>query len=99
MVYNIINKRNRTGSPEKEDKEMLTIREEELNNVNGGTVYGETFGEAKFKVGDRVISKSHPECGVGIVVIKKYNEGWSYVVCNVKGFRTYPESDLEYALL
>ena len=38
MVYNIINKRNRTGSPEKEDKEMLEIREEEMNMVTGGNL-------------------------------------------------------------
>ena len=78
---------------------MLTIREEELNKVNGGTVFGETYGEPKFKVGDRVISKSQPEYGVGIVLSRHYSEGWSYIVLNGGGLRGYFESDLEFPIL
>ncbi len=40
MSYNIINKRNRTGSPEKEDKDMSAIKEEELTKVNGEIKFG-----------------------------------------------------------
>ena len=78
---------------------MLAIREEELNMVNGGTIFGESFGESKLKVGDRVISKSEPDYGIGIVVLKGYNEGWTYTVMNGGGIRHYLESDLEYPLL
>ena len=78
---------------------MLTIREEELNKVNGGTVFGETYGEPKFKVGDRVISKSQPEYGVGIVFFGHYSEGWSYIVLIGGDFRGYFESDLEFPIL
>ena len=39
MAYNIIKKRIRTGSPEKEDKEMTALREEELNMVAGGNIF------------------------------------------------------------
>ena len=78
---------------------MLTIREEELNMVNGGTVFGESFGEPKFKVGDRVISKSQPEYGVGIVLSRHYDEGWSYIVLSGGGLHGYSESDLEYPIM
>ena len=78
---------------------MLTMREEELNMVNGGTVFGESFGESRFNVGDKVISRSEPDYGIGIVVLKCYNEGWIYTVMNGGGIRRYPESDLESPIL
>ena len=78
---------------------MLAIREEELSMVNGGAVFSEAFGESRFNVGDRVISRSEPDYGIGIVVLKCYNEGWIYTVMNGGGIRRYVESDLESPIL
>ena len=82
---------------------MKKIQEEELNMVNGGTVFGEpfdeSFGEPKFKVGDRVISKSEPDYGIGIIVSTDSNKGWVYTVKNGGGIRRYRESDLAYPIL
>ena len=78
---------------------MLEIREEELNMVNGGTVFGTVFGEflggSKFNIGDRVMSKSNPDLGVVIVVGKAYNEGWWYRVAIAGTIRSFKEDDLE----
>ncbi len=82
--------------PEKEDKEMSTIRENELNMVNGGAAG--LFGGAKFRVGDRVISKSEPDGGVGTVVKCEYNQGWWYDVRMQGGNLYTSEGDLEFAL-
>ena len=70
MVYNIIIKRNRTVSPEKEDKEMLEIREEELNIVSGGGIIKEMLGTSggyAYAPGDKVTDYWNPENGVGTV--------------------------------
>ena len=82
---------------------MLTMREEELNMVNGGTVFGTVFGEmlggSKFNVGDRVISKSEPELGVGVVEEKNYDKGWHYSVAMAGGTLHTYEDDLEYPIM
>ena len=95
----MIMKRNRTGSPEEEDKEMLTLREEELNMINGGNAAKGMLGGAKFNVGDKVISKSAPDGGVGTVEKSKYDKGWWYSVRMQGGLLYTPESDLEPALM
>ena len=99
MVYNIINNRNRTGSPEKEEKKMLALREEKLNMVNGGISIGSGICGPKFSMGDRVISKSDPDYGVGTVLESTYNEGWWYTVAMDSGMLYTSEADLEYAIL
>ena len=78
---------------------MLEIREEELNDVIGGTVFGETFGGSKFNVGDKVVCKAHPHFGVGTVVFKFYDKGWSYVVWGLGVKDIYTESELAYPIL
>ena len=78
---------------------MLTIREEELNKVNGGTVFGETYGGPKFKVGDVVAIKTLLKPIVGVVISRHYDEGWSYDVASALGIHRYPESALEATLL
>lgn len=77
---------------------MLTAREEELKMVNGGSAFGPLFGGAEFDIGDRVISKSKPDLGVGIVMSRTYDKGWFYTVAmNSEVIFTY-ESDLEYPI-
>ena len=78
---------------------MLAMREEELNMVNGGTVFGELFGGPKFNVGERVISKSEPELGVGLVVSRKYEKGWFYGVAMAGGMLYTYQDDLEYPIM
>ena len=78
---------------------MLAMREEELNMVNGGTVFGEMLGGSKFSVGDRVISKLEPELGVGLVIDKKYDKGWHYSVAMAGGVLHTFEDDLEYPIM
>ena len=83
----------------KEDKEMLALREEELNMINGGNAAKGMLGGAKFNVGDKVISKSAPDGGVGTVEKSKYDKGWWYSVRMQGGLLYTPESDLEPALM
>ena len=82
---------------------MSAIREEELNKVNGGTVFGTVFGEQlggpKFNVGERVISKSEPELGVGVIEDRTYNKGWFYSVSMAGGTLHTFEDDLEYPIM
>ena len=59
---------------------MLTLREEELNMINGGNAAKGMLGGAKYNVGDKVISKSAPDGGVGTVEKSKYDKGWWYSV-------------------
>ena len=75
---------------------MSAIREEELNMVTGGAKG--LLGGAKFNVGDKVISKSNPDGGVGTVIKSQYNKGWWYDVRMQGGTLNTPESDLEYAI-
>ena len=61
---------------------MLAIKEEELNMVNGGTLFGD-IPEAKFHVGDRVRVTTEPPTKVGVVTNVSYNYGessWYYGV-------------------
>lgn len=78
---------------------MLTMMEEELNMVNGGTVFGEMLGESKFSIGQRVISKSEPELGVGTVESKDYDKGWHYSVRMAGGMLHTFEDDLEEPIM
>ena len=82
---------------------MLAMREKELNMVNGGTVFGTVFGELfggpKFSVGDRVISISDPDMGVGVVSGMDYNEGWFYSVATDRGMYHTSEADLESPIM
>ena len=87
---------------------MLELREEELNMVNGGVGISEIANAVglatglirpKFKDGDRVISKSSPDLGVGTVVDEEYHEGWFYYVITDGGRLYTSEDDLEFALL
>ena len=54
--------------------------------------------DPKFNVGDKVISKSNPDGGVGTVIKSQYNKGWWYDVRMQGGTLNTPESDLEYAI-
>ena len=89
---------------------MSTIREEELNMVNGGSAQRGLIGGAKFNVGDRVIVKSAPDGdrvivksapdgGIGTVVKSQNDKGWKYTVRIQGGTLTTFEGDLEPALL
>lgn len=77
---------------------MLTIREEELNMINGGSILEGLIGGPQFQEGDWVMSKSEPQGGIGVVVGKEYHEGWYYYVAMDYGKLYAPESDLEYAI-
>ncbi len=59
---------------------MMMTREEELNMVGGGEGFPVFVGGATFDIGDRVISNSSPELGVGTVVDRQYNRVWQYCV-------------------
>ena len=82
---------------------MLATREEELSMVNGGTVFGTVFGEmiggSKFNIGERVISKSEPDLGVGVIIDKNYDKGWHYNVAMAGGTLHTFEEDLEYPIM
>ena len=78
---------------------MLAIREEELNTVNGGMAIGGLLGGSKFEIGDKVISKSEPDLGIGEVVTKEYNKGWFYGVVMSGGMLYTYEYDLEYPIM
>ena len=78
---------------------MLAMKEEELNMVNGGTVFGELLGGPKFNVGEKVISKSEPDLGVGVIVSRKYEKGWFYGVAMAGGTLYTYEDDLEYPIM
>ena len=82
----------------KADKEMSALKEEELNMINGGNAEKGMLGGAKFNVGDKVISKSAPDGGVGTVEKSKYDKGWWYSGRMQGGLLYTPESDLEHAL-
>ena len=105
MVYNIINKRNRTINPEKEEKKMLAMREEELNKVTGG-IFWELSKIAnktglyrpKFDMGEKVMSKNDPEFGVGQVTGIDYKDGYFYTVVFKYGQLYAPEEELEFAV-
>ena len=77
---------------------MLAIREEELNMVNGGNALEELFSGPKFSVGDRVMSLSRPELGVGLVIDTKYDKGWIYSVEMYSGVIYATQEDLEFAI-
>ena len=78
---------------------MLKIREEELSVVNGAKEAGGQVGGAKFKMGERVMSKSEPDLGIGTVLDSEYNRGWFYTVAMDNGILYTSESDLEYPIL
>ncbi len=77
---------------------MKEIRENELNKVNGGTDF-ERLGKSKFNVGDKVVSKLHPEMGIAEVYKKEYENGWNYYLVWYKGRYYTFEHDLEFAQL
>ncbi len=82
---------------------MNEIKEKELEDVNGGSTPAANpgmLGGSKFNEGDKVMSVSQPDMGVGTVIGKKYFRGWHYYVKPAKGGKMYvPESDLQPALL
>ena len=78
---------------------MLTLREEELNMVNGGFAIGSDICGPMFSIGDRVISKSEPDLGVGVVVSRKYDKGWFYGVAMTGGMLYTYEDDLESPIM
>ncbi len=75
---------------------MKSLSAENANKVSGGA---KTLGGAKFNVGDKVMSKAHPDGGVGTVVKSQYDKGWWYDVRMQGGNLHTPESDLQPALL
>ncbi|MBR6452157.1 MAG: hypothetical protein IKS87_05590 [Lachnospiraceae bacterium] len=77
---------------------MLKIREEEIVKVNGGM--DETgMIRAKFAIGDRVISISEPDLGVGTIVDMEFKQGWFYTV-QMNGGQLYTsEDDLETPIM
>ena len=89
---------------------MLTIREEELNMVSGGTVFGTVFGELsqlangtglyrpKFAIGERVMSKSEPDLGVGTVTDIHFQNGYFYTVMMSGGQLYAAEDELEFVV-
>ncbi len=77
---------------------MSTIRENELNMVNGGATKG-LLGGAKFNVGDKVIVKSAPDAGIGTVIKSQYDKGWQYTIRIQGGVLTTSEYDLEAPLM
>ena len=78
---------------------MSKIIDEELNKVNGGFSIGALFGGPKFNIGDKVISKSDPDLGVGTIVRSQYREGWWYSVVMAGGMLYVPEADLESPIM
>ena len=78
---------------------MLAIREEKINMVNGGAGIGEMFGGPKFQMGERVMSISDPDLGIGTVLDSEYNRGWFYTVAMDNGMLYTSEADLEYPIL
>ena len=78
---------------------MLAIREEELSMVNGGFSIGSIIGGPKFKMGEKVISISNPDLGIGTVLDWEYNRGWFYTVAMDSGMLYSSEDDLEYPIL
>ena len=77
---------------------MLEMREE-LEKVVGGMGNG-TMGGSRYNVGDRVMSKSNPDFGVGTVTGVKYYRGWHYYVQMDNGGKMYvPQYDVVPVLL
>ena len=84
----------------KEEKEMLPVKEEELDKVNGGLDLKGLIGwkEYKFQRGDRVRVFCRPDLGVGTVIDMSYtsktNVYWvqmdSYIMVAI-------EDELEFA--
>ena len=82
---------------------MLTIREEELNMVNGGMDLTQIASEIglyrpKFAIGERVMSISEPDLGVGTVTDISFHDGYFYTVMMNGGQLYTSENDLEFAV-
>ena len=84
---------------------MLTIREEELNKVAGGFIWGlsqlvDNTGlyRPKFAIGERVMSISEPDLGVGTVTDISFHDGYFYTVMMNGGQLYTSENDLEFAV-
>ena len=82
---------------------MLTIREEELNMVNGGMDLGQIANivglyRPKFAIGERVMSISEPDLGVGTVTDISFQDGYFYTVMMNGGQLYTSENDLEFAV-
>ena len=83
---------------------MLAIREEELNMVNGGFNLSQKAGlvglyRPKFAVGERVMSKSEPDLGIGTVADIEFHDGYFYTVQMNGGMLYTSEDDLEYPIM
>ncbi len=82
---------------------MLTIREEKLNMVNGGMDIPQIACLAglyrpKFAVGEKVMSKTSPELGVGTVTDISFQDGYFYTVMMSGGMLYAAEEELEFAV-
>lgn len=79
---------------------MKSMIKEDMNMINGGMINGGMLGGSRFNEGDRVMSMSNSDFGVGTVTGKKYCRGWHYYVASDNGGKLYaPENDLQLVLL